>query len=439
MNIDEWKKIAKYRGYAHFDRRLSKEEAWGYVSDPEKIKTHGFFPFIRYTITIKKYSKKKGRTTKRRVVCYSAHKDRYIYQFYSFLLNQEYNKRVKSDGLNYCAIAYRNNLGKNNIDFAKKAFDKIKQLGTCYIIIGDFTSFFDKLDHKYLKERICDLLQTDKLSEDYYAVYKNITKFSTWDLSDLLKDNGLPNNTYGIRRFNKRDIALPLGEYKTLKRKRIKPNKNSFGIPQGSAISAVLSNIYMLEFDAKINSYVSHKNGLYMRYSDDFIIVVPKYGSTTFDKVYETLMSIIGETPSLELEPNKTQLFEFELGEISSIEIKGDTIHESKKKRINYLGFSFDGNVVTIRDKTISKYYNKLNRNIRRIIKSEDDTETQKIIKRIRLYKKFGYHANGVNNKNRNFLTYIDRTESIFGTNERVSIVKKRHIQKIRRKLRNKI
>lgn len=435
MNIDEWMKIAKYRGYTHFDRKLSAKKVWDYISDSNKIKRHGFYPFIRYTITIRKYSRTKGRTTKKRVVCYSAHKDRYIYQYYSYLLNNEYNKRAQNDDLNCCAIAYRNNLGKNNIDFAKAAFDKVKQLGSCYIIIGDFTGFFDNLDHQYLKTRICDLLQVKKLPDDYYAVFKNITKFSCWDLSDLLKENGSPSSSYGMRQFNKRDIALSLAKFKTLKSKQIKPNKSSFGIPQGSAISAVLSNIYMLEFDAKMNTYVSPNNGLYMRYSDDFIIVVPKNGDEYFVKDYETIMTIINETPSLELEPSKTKLFEFDAGSISLLEIQDNTVFRSEKKQqIDYLGFSFDGNIVSIRDKTISKYYNKLNRSIRKIVNSEYDTETKKIIKCIRLYKKFGLQ--GGNNQNRNFLTYVGRAESRFGSNERVNLVKKRHIQKIRKKMR---
>ncbi|OAB33137.1 hypothetical protein PMSD_15605 [Paenibacillus macquariensis subsp. defensor] len=61
-----------------------------------------------------------------------------------------------------------------------------------------------------------------------------------------------------------------------MKKIYIKPHSDNFGVPQGSAISAVLSNIYMLDFDKIVNDNVTEKNGLYMRYSDDFIVILPK-------------------------------------------------------------------------------------------------------------------------------------------------------------------
>lgn len=439
MTVDEWKKKVKFRGYAHFDRKITINEAWDYISDPLKIKTHGFLPFIHHTLKITKYSKSKGKSTKNREICYSAHMDRYIYQYYAYQLNEEYNKRVSIDGLDQCSIAYRNNLHMNNIHFAKQAFDKIKELKECYVVIGDFKNFFDSLDHQYLKKRLCQLLQKDKLPNDYYAVFKNITKYSTWELSDLLKENGHLLNLSGIKRLNKQDLAIPWSKFKALKKDMVTPNKKSFGIPQGSAISAVLSNIYMLEFDARINSYVTTKDGMYMRYSDDFIVILPKDKALPLEQELAFLMSIIHATPSLVLEPDKTQLFECSKGNIDSFEIRDTLLCLTEKKKIDYLGFSFDGNAVTIRDKTVSKYYNKLNRNIKKILKRRDDSKTNVIIKSIRLYRKFGYHEHEDSKdlKNRNFLSYVDRAERIFGPDERVNVVKSRHIQMIRKKMRN--
>ncbi|HEM0173375.1 TPA: RNA-dependent DNA polymerase, partial [Listeria monocytogenes] len=53
-------------------------------------------------------------------------------------------------------------------------------------------------------------------------------------------------------------------------------NKNKFGIPQGSAISAVFANIYASEFDLKLKEIADEFSGIYRRYSDDFILVIPK-------------------------------------------------------------------------------------------------------------------------------------------------------------------
>lgn len=86
-------------------------------------------------------SKGKGKVEKRRDICYAAHVDRCIYQYYSHLLNELYNQRTDEDGITEVAVAYRTNLGKSNIQFAKAAYDFIRESKDCYVMIGDFTHF----------------------------------------------------------------------------------------------------------------------------------------------------------------------------------------------------------------------------------------------------------------------------------------------------------
>ena len=50
--------------------------------------------------------------------------------------------------------------------------------------------------------------------------------------------------------------------------------KIQVGIPQGLPISAVLANLYLLDFDKNIlDKVVKGKGGFYRRYSDDIIII----------------------------------------------------------------------------------------------------------------------------------------------------------------------
>lgn len=51
--------------------------------------------------------------------------------------------------------------------------------------------------------------------------------------------------------------------------------KNHLGILQGTAVSAILANIYMIAFDEFVANLIENYHGLYRRYSDDFIIVIP--------------------------------------------------------------------------------------------------------------------------------------------------------------------
>lgn len=434
MNLEEWKlKNKKSRDYAHFDPKVSLDRVWNYISDPRAVAKHGFYPFIHYTLSFLKYNKNVGTNPKKREICYSAHIDRFIYQYYGFKVNQYYNNRMKNDNIDSVAIAYRDNLHKNNIHFAKAAIDFIKYNNECYVVIGDFTGFFDNLDHNYLKARLCDLLNVDRLPEDYYAVLKNITQYSTWNLEDLLKLNGLKNNVKGFQAFKQLDVAIPFAEFKKLKKHYVKPHKDDFGIPQGSAISAVLSNVYMLEFDKKVNEYVTERQGLYMRYSDDFIVILPRKNINEFRDDYCFIKSVIMLVPRLRLEPEKTQIFKYDGGSLKNCNEDILDNVENGKNVINYLGFSFDGKVVSLRDKTVSKYYYRLYRKLKTIVKRKGVTKKGKQISCANVYLK--YSIKGENSDNGNFITYVKRAERIFEDERAIGNVRRKHMQKIRKRL----
>ena len=68
-------------------------------------------------------------------------------------------------GFNQASIAYRTNLNKSNIHFSRDVFKYLNRQENAFIIVSDFSSFFDKLDHKYLKERLKELLNVETLSK----------------------------------------------------------------------------------------------------------------------------------------------------------------------------------------------------------------------------------------------------------------------------------
>ena len=435
MNREEWinspKAIKKsHKRYSHFDYRTDIQKVWDYISCPANIAQHSFYPFIHYTKDMSKYTENHVLKPKERDICYASHRDSCILQYYCYLLDELYKKRVRLDGISDVAVAYRTDLGLNNIVLAKRAFDFIRSNNPCYIMIGDFTKFFDRLDHQYLKERWKDLLSVSTLPADHYAVFKNITKFSIWELDDLLNINGLPCDAEGKRQLNKQKTVLTREKFEA-NRSHIKKNPNPFGIPQGSPISALLANVYMLEIDRTINTFVNDRDGFYMRYSDDFIIVFPFVSEEDARAVFSHIIRTFNDIPGIELQHEKTQLFSYDNSVLlncgSIFSAAADTSH----RFINFLGFTFDGSKVSIRAKTISKYYYRMRRKAKTILRHNEKNKHCSCENLYRLYSERGAHVNKRNTGN--FLTYVGRAEKCFGSNEAINRDTKRHMQKIRK------
>ena len=433
MNIEEWvfrpKTVAKSKKYyAHFDCRTDMQKAAKYVTDPEWVSRHGFYPFIHYKKDCSKYSSK-GKNDKKRDICYAAHIDRCILQYYCYLMNEVYNNRIREYQIEDVSVAYRSDLGLNNIHLAKQAFDFIKKNKHCFVMIGDFTSFFDKLDHVYLKRQLCRLLKVDQLTPDYYAIFKNITRYSVWELDDLLELNNIPKTGSGRKKLNSKRTVVTTSQFHKY-RSHIHKHTDTFGIPQGSPISALLANVYMMDVDKKIKLIVSQCNGKVMRYSDDFIIVLP-VSELTAKSVIDSINKIIRDTPGLELEPKKTQIYRVDLPAIENVGERFLEQADQSKNIINFIGFSFNGEKITLRGKTVSKYYYRMYRKAHKIARNPEHKGKKY------LYEKYSEKGAVTSaEKKGNFFTYVHRSENVFGETEEIKKPVKNHMAKIRRALK---
>ncbi len=343
----------KPRGYVHFDSPLGQIAAEKLVTNAEAVASHPFYPLLRYTVETQKIEKNKStglvtyKDPKKRPISFAAHADAHIYSYYSFLLTAPYERQLTSSGLAASVLAFRA-LGKSNIQFANDAFELINQMGNCVAFATDITGFFDNLDHRHLKKAWAGLIETQPLPSDHFAVFKSLTKFAYVSLEQAFPALGIsPNNP---PRSPSRLCSPMAFREKIRGAGLVQKHSDKKGIPQGSPISALLSNIYLLEFDQRLLAEIQRRGGRYMRYCDDILCIVPDGQEAN---LFDLVEGMIGEY-GLEINENKTDTIRF--AKVGGVQ-KAD-------RPLQYLGFTFDGARKLIRSSAFAKFSDKMRRGV---------------------------------------------------------------------------
>lgn len=349
----------KRRTYLHFDLPVGQEAAECLACDPDRVARHSFYPFVGYTNVIKKITRDDhGQVVKKekpREIKIAAHRDAAIYSRYSDVLTPLYESELSRRGLGKVVTAFRKlPKGGTNIDFAGEVFDYIDEHRPCVALAFDLEKFFDTLDHDLLKERWLGLLGVSRLPDDHFAVYRSLTRFCWVNRDETFKKLGIsPHNS---KANNRRRICRP-SEFRQQIRESglLRPNPSpGKGIPQGSPISALLSNIYMLDFDEMLNTEISRFGGLYRRYCDDIMIVVPP----EHQQAAENLVSEAVAIAKLTFNTDKTDRAAYPegKGQPTVPPVPGSGFSD----RIQYLGFTYSGAQTLIRPGSLGRYYGKM-------------------------------------------------------------------------------
>lgn len=434
------------KAYEHFTKRLGKKDrgfVHAYVSNQRSVSNHAFLPLIHTCIRERKFKKlddgsrshrelKNGvikSTAKKRQIYYATHLDSQIFSYYSNkVLGPKYEALLKEDSeLDKCVLAYRkikdeNGKGKGNVHFAKEVFDYIKTQDKCTAMAFDISKFFDSLNHKLLKQIWSRLLKKKSLPKDHFNLYKALTRFHFVELGQVL-------DTYDIKHANelkRRESEAFCKDIDDFK-KRFLDNgqirQNPFtddtgkrcGIPQGTPISAMLANLYLIEFDRKVLSLLDkHGSGLYRRYSDDLVIVC---NPAKAKEIEASVMYEIKEICKLEIHPNKTKKHYFDgKQQVFEITQSGELIAGIP---LQYLGFEFDGRRPILKSSSLGKFYRKMKKGVRgrawrasiaKIKKRKNPTTETKLYKS-KLYSSFSHL--GKYKRRGNYLTYAYRAADI--------------------------
>lgn len=449
----EWRLEAKkLKRYPHFDSDISAVDAETLAKNPESVASHSFCPFMRYIERWNKWSEKgqKGKP-KERPIRYAARRDSYILSYYRHLLSVRYESILKKFDLGDVVLAYRripdeqSGRGKCNIHFARDAFQIIIRLGQCSVVALDISSYFESVDHALLKAKWEMLLGVSRLPDDHHHVYKSVTKYAFVDKLEVYERLGFfgdkidPKSGRTIKGFLRsfKDIPRPQicspSEFREkiagngAQKSIIRRHDKTFGIPQGSPISDLLANLYLLDFDREMKAEASRLGGYYSRYSDDILIILP---GTALDgeAAMRFAQQCIGKFgDEIKIKDEKSYIYEFFSAVGGGQNFRRVLGNEGQGKNgLEYLGFRFDGQKVYIKDSTLSNLWRKVTRKAMKeaVVAAKrypDKTsaEIRKLINFEKLVMEFGrvedFEEKSDDVRSWTFWTYASRAQEVFG------------------------
>ncbi len=245
---------------------------------------------------------------------------------YEVLYDEIEAKFQKTSKLDSVSWAYRKQ--KSAQSAATLIHSYIKQ-GFQFAFDADIIKFFDEIPHQELLILIESSFGKDTLTTNL--------------LRRFIKTGGIPypyQDKYD--KFRNQNIFHC---YKP-NRKIIYRDK---GIPQGGVLSGMLANLYLHSFDCWIVDSLSKKYELrYVRYADDFVILLKN--SYEIPAVHNEVI-------------NQLNIIKLNLHDLDS--------HKSKyvdiiKDEMRFIGFSFDGNHIKIKEENINKFKERIKNKLRK-------------------------------------------------------------------------
>lgn len=188
-------------------------------------------------------------------------------------------------------------------------------------------------------------------------------------------------------------------------------------------MSAMLSNIYLADFDKAIFEKSQREDFVYRRYCDDLLVICKP------DQVNELknyLMDLINKEYKLTIQDRKSVVIDFKPSTSGKIKSYRRDYNEKSKvfdsfptndmyfKNLQYLGFEFNGQNIYLRPASLSRYFRKMKA---RIVKSvsmaySKNSKSDTIFKQ-QIYSRYSHLGK------RNFLTYANNASKKYYVNSK--------------------
>ena len=423
-----------------------------------RVIQHAFFPFIEYPERWTKFAFKgvKGKE-KSRPIMYASRRDSCIYSHYREILAEAYEAEIKKRGIETAVLAYRRipridaRGNKSNIHFAEEVFRQIRHFGDCQVYTLDISKFFENIDHPALKRLWMKLLDFAVMPADHFHVFRGVTRYASVNREKLYRALGFIGTTKPAGRIGYLVKRVPLqvctGQvFRQEVVPLIRTNDLGRGIPQGSPISDVLANLYMLEFDTEMVKELGKVGGSYRRYCDDILLVIPGHSSNPqywLDFVGSRIASCGGH---LQIQDTKSTVHRFSRILGTNRQSCDRLLGTAGRNGLEYLGFRFDGQKIFIRDSTRSRLQRKMTFAIRAAVRNlctNNPGMGAAALKRHfdenavlhNFYKVRDFETHATKPAEWTFWTYIVRARRAFGEDGRAI---ERQVRNFRRSIRRK-
>jgi RNA-directed DNA polymerase len=263
-----------------------------------------------------------------RILSVASVRDALVHRQLYEALYDEAETIFRGPGFNKVSFAYRR--GKSAPLAAQRIWQSIRS-GYNYAYEADIRSFFDTLSHGRLMSLIDAWLGRDTIARTLLWRY--------------IRTDRVPYNSYphgaGLERY-----------FMTRKPRRV---PRVAGVPQGGALSGLLANLYLHEFDRwVVEDLASRFDVRYYRYADDFVILTRD--RKTSEALHGPVRTKLDQHLRLEIHPPSEKT----------------GVRDLSNEGLNFVGFHFTDRYVRVRETNIRRFRESLLESL----KSEPDLKS---------------------------------------------------------------